>query len=111
MLLKREELWVVWSEKNGGFCSKVGIDVIYFPTLHCFCQDNPTFFFRRNYDDIITVLTYGDSSTSSDPSDEDLLDEIFVSSMFPDYKVDYPRTNIDDLNESQCVAMFRYQAM
>ena len=69
------------------------------------------FLFRQNYDDIITVLTYGDSSTSSDSSDEDLLDEIFVSSMFPDYKVDYPRTNIDDLNESQCVAMFRYEAM
>ena len=85
--------------------------MIYFPTLHCFCQDNPTFFFRQNYDDIITVLTYGDSSTSSDSSDEDLLDEIFVSSMFPDYKVDYPRTNIDDLNEIQCVAMFRYEAM
>ncbi|CAH3170271.1 unnamed protein product [Porites evermanni] len=29
--------------------------------------------------------------------------------MFPDYKVDYPRTSIDDLNESQCVAMFRFQ--
>lgn len=57
------------------------------------------------------MLTYGDSSTRSDSSDEDLLDEIFVSSMFPDYKVDYPRTNIDDLNESQCVAMFRYEAM
>ena len=86
--------------------------MICFPILHCFCQDNPTFFFfRRNYDDIITVLTYGDSSTSSDSSDEDLVDEIFVSSMFPDYKVDYPRTSIDDLNESQCVAMFRYQGM
>ena len=53
------------------------------------------------------MLTYGDSSTSSDSFDEDLLDEIFVSSMFPDYKVDYPRTNIDDLNDSvlQCLGI------
>ena len=50
-------------------------------------------------------------SVFSGHPDEDLLDEIFVSSMFPDYKVDYPRTNIDDLNKSQCVAMFRYEAM
>ena len=53
---------------------------------------------------------YDDSSTSfrADSSDEDLVDEIFVNSMFPDYNHDYPRTNIEDLNESQCDAKSKH---
>ena len=64
-------------------------------------------FLRRNYDDAITVLLYDDSSSSSDSSDEDMLDEVFVDALFPDHKHDYPRVNIEDLSESQCGAMFR----
>lgn len=53
---------------------------------------------------------YDDSSTSfrADSSDEDLVDEIFVNSMFPDYNHDYLRTNIEDLNESQCDAKSKH---
>lgn len=85
-------------EKNDGFCSKVGLDVFYFPTLRHFCHD------------VITALMYDDSSTSfrADSSDEDLVDEIFVNSMFPDYNHDSPRTNIEDLNESQCDAKSKH---
>lgn len=55
----------------------------------------------------MTVHMYDDSSGSSDSSDEDLLDEIFVHSMFPDNKHDYSRANIEDLSKSQYEAMFR----
>jgi len=55
----------------------------------------------------MAVLLYDDSSSSSDSSDEDMLDEIFVDALFPDHKHDYPRVNIEDLSESQCEAMFR----
>ena len=85
-------------EKNDGFCGKVGLDVFCFPTLHRFCHD------------VITALMCDDSSTSfrADSSDEDLVDEIFVNFMFPDYNHDYPRTNIEDLNESQCDAKSKH---
>ena len=55
----------------------------------------------------MAVLLYDYSSSSSDSSDEDMLDEIFVDAMFPDHKHDYPRVNIKDLSKSQCEAMFR----
>ena len=64
-------------------------------------------FLRRNYDDAMAVLLNDDSSSSSDSSDEDMLDEIFVDALFPDHKHDYPRVNMEDLTESQCEAMFR----
>ena len=55
----------------------------------------------------MTVLMYDDSSSSSDSSDEDLLDELLVDCLFPNPKHDYPRPNIEDLSESECEAMFR----
>ena len=64
-------------------------------------------FLRPNYDDAMVILLYDDCSSSSDSSDKDMLDEIFVGAMFPDHKNDYQRVNIKDLSESQCEAMFR----
>ena len=46
-------------------------------------------FLRRNYDDAMAVLLNDDSSSSSESSDEDMLDEIFVDALFPDHKHDY----------------------
>jgi len=66
-----------------------------------------TQFLRRNYDDAMAVLLYNDSSSSSNSSDEDMLDAIFVDALFPDHKHDYPRVNMEDPSESQCEAMFR----
>ena len=54
----------------------------------------------------MALLLY-DSSSSSDSSDEDMLDEIFVDALFPNHKHDYLRVNIKDVSESQCEAMFR----
>ena len=54
----------------------------------------------------MAVLLYDDSSSSSDSSDEDMLDDIFVDVMFHDHKHDYPRVNIEDLSQSQGEAMF-----
>ena len=64
-------------------------------------------FLRRNYVDGMALLLYDDSSSSSDSSDEDMLDEIFVDALFPNHKQDYLRVNIEDLSENQCEAMFR----
>ena len=57
-------------------------------------------YLRRNYDDAMAVHLCDESSSSSDSSDEDMLHESFVDAMFPNHK-------LEDLNESQCEAMFR----
>ena len=64
-------------------------------------------FLRRNYVDGMALLLYDNSSSSSDSSDEDMLDEIFVDALFPNHKHDYLRVDIEDLSKSQCEAMFR----
>ena len=98
MLLKHEELWLAWSKKMTASVARLVLTCSILLTLRRFCHD------------VITALMYDDSSTSfrADSSDEDLVDEIFVNSMFPDYNHDYPRTNIEDLNESQCDAKSKH---
>ena len=77
--VKHNELWVIWSKKNGRSCSKVGKNVLYFPLT--FFVTIIEQFLRQNYDDAMAVLLYEDCSSSSDSSDEDMLNEIFVDAV------------------------------
>ena len=101
ILVKHKKIVGSLVDKNGSFCSKVGIDVLSYVL---FIKIIPLFF-RQNYDNVMTVLMYDDTLSSSDSSDEDLLDELFVDSLFPDPKHDSPRPNIEDLSDSECKVM------
>lgn len=57
---------------------------------------------RRDFNDLLTVISHQDSSDSSeDSSDEDDLDTLLLFSMFPDNK------NFEDLTNFECEEMFR----
>ena len=63
---------------------------------------------RRDFNDLLTVISHEDSSDSSeDSSDEDDLDTLFLFSMFPDNKSDFTRKNFEDLTNFECEEMFR----
>ena len=63
---------------------------------------------RRDFNDLLTVISHQDSSDSSeDSSDEDDLDTLLFFSMFPDNKSDFTRKNFEDLTNFECEEMFR----
>ena len=64
---------------------------------------------RKNFDDIVDVMLWQDSSDDSSSSEDDL-DELLLEFMFPQKNdVNYPRINLMDIPDVQCVAMFRYK--
>ena len=65
-------------------------------------------FNRRDVDDLLTVMLCDDNSQSESSSDEDDLDFLLLSTLFPEPKQVMRRLNLADLTESQCETMFRY---
>ena len=64
---------------------------------------------RRNFDDIVDVMLWQDSSDDSSSSEDDL-DELLLEFMFPQQNDgNYPRINLQDISDVQCEAMFRYK--
>lgn len=64
---------------------------------------------RKNFDDIVDVMLWQDSSDDSSSSEDDL-DELLLEFMFPQQNdVNYPRINLQDIPDVQCEAMFRYK--
>lgn len=64
---------------------------------------------RKNFDDIVDVMLWQDSSDDSSSSEDDL-DELLLEFMFPQQNnVNYPRSNLQDIPDVQCEAMFRYK--
>ena len=82
------------------------VKTCYIFLSYIFCDDNCTIS-QAKLRRCNGGLLYDDSSSTSESSDKDMLDEIFVDALFPDHKHDYPRVNIEDLSESQCETMFR----
>ena len=73
-----------------------------FNTVLKFQCDSPL---RHDFNEILEVMVYEDSS---DDSDDDDLDLLLVDTMFPStVKLDFPRLNLIDLSDAQCEAMFR----
>ena len=69
---------------------------------------------RQDFNDIITVMLYDDSSSDSgsDSDSDDDLDLLLLETMFPLLpKLDVPRLNLEDLSEIQCEQMFRYESL
>jgi len=65
---------------------------------------------RRDFNDLLTVISPQDSSDSSEDSpDEDdrYLDTLLLFSMFPDNKSDFTRKKFEDLTNFECGEMFR----
>ena len=62
---------------------------------------------RRDFRDLLTVLLY-DNNSSSDSSDEEDLDLLFLKAGFGETQTLDKRPNIADLSEIQCKEMFRY---
>ena len=64
---------------------------------------------RKNFDDIVDVMLWRDSSDDSS-SNEDVLDELLLEFKFPQQNdANYPRINLQDIPDVQCEAMFRYK--
>ena len=64
---------------------------------------------RKNFDDIVDVMLWQDSSDDSSSS-EDELDDLLLEFMFPlQNDKGYPRINLQDIPDVQCEAMFRYK--
>lgn len=64
---------------------------------------------RKNFDDIVDVMLWQDSSDDSSSSEDDL-DELLLEFMFPQQNdVNYPRINLQDIPDVQCETMFRYK--
>lgn len=64
---------------------------------------------RKNFDDIVDVMLWQDSSDDSSSSEDDL-DELLLEFMFPQQNdVNYPCINLQDIPDVQCEAMFRYK--
>ena len=64
---------------------------------------------RKNFDDIVDVILWQDSSDDSSSSEDDL-DELLLEFMFPQQNdVNHPRINLQDKPDVQCVGMFRYK--
>ncbi|XP_015770202.1 PREDICTED: uncharacterized protein LOC107348667 [Acropora digitifera] len=66
-------------------------------------------FNRRDVDDLLTVMLCDDNSQSESSSDEDDLDFLLLSTLFPEPKQVMRCLNLVDLTESQCETMFRFQ--
>ena len=68
---------------------------------------------RKNFDDIVDVMLWQDSSESSSDdstSSEDDLDDLLLEFMFPQQNdANYLRINLQDIPDVQCEAMFRYK--
>ena len=63
---------------------------------------------RRDFNDLLTVISHQDSSDlSDDSSDVDDLDTLRLFSMFPGRKNEFSRRNLDDFTDFQCEEMFR----
>ena len=63
---------------------------------------------RRDFNDLLTVISHQDSSDfSEDSSDENDLDTLLLFSMFLDSKRDFTRKNFEDLTNFECEEMFR----
>ena len=62
---------------------------------------------RRDLRDILTVMLY-EFESSSDSSDEEDLDVLFVVTAFGERRILNKKLNITDLSEVQCEEMFRY---
>ena len=64
---------------------------------------------RKNFDDIVDVMLWQDSSDDSSSSEDDL-DELLLEFMFPQQNdASYPRINLQDIPDVHCEAMFRYK--
>ena len=64
---------------------------------------------RKNFDGIVDVMLWQDSSDDSSSSEDDL-DELLLEFMFPQQNdANYPRINLQDIPDIQCEAMFRYK--
>ena len=64
---------------------------------------------RKNFDDIVDMMLWQDSSDESSSS-EDELDDLLLEFMFPPQNdTSYPRINLQDIPDVQCEAMFRYK--
>lgn len=63
---------------------------------------------RKNFDDIVDVMLWQDSSDDSSSSEDDL-DELLLEFMFPQQNdANYPRIHLQDIPDVQCEAMFRF---
>lgn len=63
----------------------------------------------KNFDDIVNVMLWQDSSDDSSSSEDDM-DELLLEFMFPQQdNANYPRINLQDIPDVQCKAMFRYR--
>lgn len=63
---------------------------------------------RKNFDGIVDVMLWQDSSDDSSSSEDDL-DELLLEFMFPQQNdANYPRINLQDVPDIQCEAMFRF---
>jgi len=64
---------------------------------------------RKNFNDIVDVILWQDSSDDSSSSEDDL-DDLLLEFMFPQKDdAKYPRINLQDTPDVQCEAMFRYK--
>ena len=62
---------------------------------------------RRDFNDLLTVISHQDSSDSSEnSSDEDDLDTLLLFTMCPENKSDITRKNFEDLTNFECEEMF-----
>ena len=65
-------------------------------------------FNRRDVDDLLTVMLCDDNSQSESSSNEEDLDFLLLSTLFPEPKQVMRLLNLADLTESQCETMFWY---
>ena len=62
-------------------------------------------FYRRDGDELLTVMLFESSESSSD---EDDLDFLLVDTLFPEPRPKVPRLNLIDLSDHHSETMFRY---
>jgi len=69
---------------------------------------NLLFIYRRNFNDIVELLTYDYlDSSSSDSSDDDLCELLLETAFAPKQKLG-PHLNLQDISDDNCENMFRY---
>ncbi|KAK3734504.1 hypothetical protein QZH41_010192 [Actinostola sp. cb2023] len=70
---------------------------------------NLLFIYRRNFNDIVELLTYDYlDSSSSDSSDDDLCELLLETAFAPKQKLG-PHLNLQDISDDNCENMFRFQ--
>ena len=65
---------------------------------------------RRNLNDIVQVMLYDESDSSSGSDSEDDLEVLMLEYIFPLTSKNYhPCVNLQDISDTQCEVMFRYE--